>query len=272
MSGMELWWLGQSGFRLRDSKNGAPIFIDPFLSDHAGRTWPSPVQPDDLAGAGAILVTHEHIDHFDKPAIKAANEIPGAGFMLVLPEPIVDQAEEIGIPRDRIILMQPDKEIDVAGARVTAVPACHGLHVSDAYSFGEKISNGLVRFLGYVVDLGGVRAYHAGDTIPYQGMAQKLKLLNVQLAMLPINGRGFFRETERDIVGNMEPREAARVAVEMGASALIPMHWDLFLHNRGFPGDLAAYVSQFATDLTLLIIGRNQKIVLGGDGNGLSQD
>ena len=53
--------------------------------------------------------------------------------------------------------------------RIEPVPACHGVEVADAYNFGEQLSDGLVRYLGYVCELGGVRVYHAGDCIPYPG-------------------------------------------------------------------------------------------------------
>ena len=39
MTGVELWWLGQAGFRLRDLDNGHVVFLDPFVSAHADRSW-----------------------------------------------------------------------------------------------------------------------------------------------------------------------------------------------------------------------------------------
>ena len=128
--------------------------------------------------------------------------------------------------------------------------------MKDAYTFGREESNGQVRFLGYVVDLGGVRAYHAGDTIPYQGQVEALRPLRPHLALLPINGRDFFRETQRDLVGNINPREAAQLANDIGAEVLVPIHWELFSFNRGFPGEVAADLANEFPNLTLLVFGR----------------
>ncbi len=267
MSGMELWWIGQSGFRLRDPDGGPVVFVDPYLSEHKGRTWPAPIKPDALARADLVLCTHEHIDHFDQPALRAAAAIPASHFTLVVPEPIVDMATGLGRPRDHVIGAQPDKMIEFAGVRIHPVPACHGVNMRDAYSFGEKLSNGLIRFLGYVVELGGVRVYHAGDTIPYEGQVQRLSALHPHLALLPINGRDYFRE-QQNLVGNMNPREAAHVAADIGAQALVPMHWGLFDFNRGFPGDLASYVAQEVPDLTLLVLGRDRKLTYEPDESG----
>jgi len=261
MSGIELRWLGQSGFKLHDPSGGALAYLDPYLSAHKGRTWSAPIQPADLAKADLILCTHEHIDHFDKPAIKAANQVEGAHFQLVLPEPIIDQALELGIPRERITGAQPGQNLEIAGVQINPVPACHGLNMSDAYSFGKELSGGLIRFLGYVVGLGGTHIYHAGDTIPYTGQANLLQKLHPHLALLPINGRDYFRETERNIVGNMNPREAVHLAVDINAQALVPMHWDIFPYNRGFPGDLTAYAEMYAPQLTLLIFGRGKRFI-----------
>ncbi len=266
MSGVELRWLGQSGFALQDPAGGALAYVDPYLSPHKGRTWPAPIQPADLAKADIILCTHEHIDHFDKPAIKAANQTTGTHFQLIVPQPIVDQALELGIPGERVTGVQPGESLDIAGVKVFPTPACHGVNMSDAYSFGKELSGGLVRFLGYVIEIGGARVYHAGDCIPYEGQADLLKKLHPHLALLPINGRDFFRETEQNLVGNMNPREAAHLAFDISAQALVPMHWDIFPHNQGFPGNLTSYIEEYYPQLILLIFGRGKRFIFQPDG------
>ncbi len=255
MSGMELWFLGQSGFRLRDPQSETVVFVDPFISENPNRTWQAPVGPAALAEADLVLCTHQHIDHFDQPAIKAAIDTPGSRFTLAVPEPIIDMALALGIPPERLIGAQPNQDFSVAKARVWPVPACHGIHMSDAYSFGEDLSNGLVRYLGYVIELGGVRAYHAGDCIPYNGQVDILSPLRPEIALLPINGRDYFRE-QQDLVGNMDFREAAQLANDIGARLLVPMHWDIFKKNPGYPGDLVKFVEEKLPDLNVMVFGR----------------
>lgn len=265
MSGMELWWLGQSGFRLRGADHGPVFFIDPFLSPHRSRTWPCPATIEDLAQADAVLCTHEHIDHFDKPAIQAAAALPGSRFKLIIPQPIVPMALELNIPEERVIGVQPDQDIEAGGAHVTPLPASHGVNVSDAYNFGEALSGGLIRYLGFVVELGGVRAYHAGDTIPYDGLEDRLKILTPDIALLPINGRDYFREKQRNLVGNMDAREAASLAAGTGIHTLVPMHWELFPHNQGFPEELIQYIAEHTPQITVLVMGRGQKVIIKKD-------
>jgi L-ascorbate metabolism protein UlaG (beta-lactamase superfamily) len=57
---MQLTKLGQSCVRL--AKDGATLVIDPGI-------WSG---PDALAGAAAVLVTHEHADHLDAEAVRSA--------------------------------------------------------------------------------------------------------------------------------------------------------------------------------------------------------
>jgi L-ascorbate metabolism protein UlaG (beta-lactamase superfamily) len=114
--------------------------------------------------------------------------------------------------------------------------------MADAYTFGHEISGGLYRYLGYVIELAGVRVYHAGDTIAYEGMSQRLRDLHVDLALLPINGRSAEREA-RGLVGNLGPAEAADVAAEAGIPVMVPMHHDTIDGNTGSVAELRAYVA-----------------------------
>jgi L-ascorbate metabolism protein UlaG (beta-lactamase superfamily) len=161
--------------------------------------------------ADVVLCTHQHLDHFDQPALQAAAAVAGSRFTLVVPRPIVPMALQLGIPGDRVVGAQPRELLELAGVCVNPVPAKHGVDVSDA--------------------------------------------------LLPINGRDFFRETERNMVGNMDFREAVRLAADIGAQALIPMHWELFPHNLGFPGDLMTFAAQQSPELTILTFGRGRRLV-----------
>jgi L-ascorbate 6-phosphate lactonase len=236
------------------------VFVDPYLTARPERTWQAPVGPSALARADLVLATHEHTDHLDRPSLKQAAAEPGSRFTLVVPRPLVDLViSETGLPAERVVGAQPDEPLELAGVKVFPVPARHGINVADAYNFGEQVSDGLVRYLGYVVELGGVRAYHAGDCIPYDKHAERLRALSPDIALLPINGRDFYRENERNLVGNMDEREAARLAMDMGAHVMVPMHWELFPHNRGFPGDLVGFVGDQFPELNVLVLGRGAR-------------
>jgi L-ascorbate metabolism protein UlaG (beta-lactamase superfamily) len=136
------------------------------------------------------------------------------------------------------------------------VAALHGDTPADAYSFDGAARDGACRFLGYVFEGDGIRVYHAGDTIPYDGLAGEVRGLSPDVALLPINGRDAEREA-LGIVGNLDESEAVALAVEAGVELLVPMHWDMFAANPGSPG-LVVELARRHPALAVLVPGRDR--------------
>ncbi len=227
---------------------GTTLVIDAFLSPRPDRLVPPLVAPEDLAGVDAILATHEHRDHLDLaalPGLVAAS--PGA--RVIVPAPIAERVTEIA--GARVVPAFVDREIVVGTARIVPVPARHGTVMADAYTFGQELSGGLYRYLGYVIELAGVRVYHAGDTIAYEGMSERLRDLRIDLALLPINGRSADREA-RGLVGNLGPAEAADVAADAGITTMVPMHHDTIDGNTGSVAELRAHSAAHHPKLQVL--------------------
>jgi L-ascorbate metabolism protein UlaG (beta-lactamase superfamily) len=251
-----LWWLGQAGFLLRGA--GTTLLVDPYLTGAGPRRFPPPFPAADAAGVDAVLVTHEHGDHLDVDVARAF-AAAGSSARWVVPEPVADQVEALGIRRELIAPAQPGRPVTIGGVRVDPLPAHHGVHVADAYGPGAERSGGLVRFLGYVLDLGGTRVYHSGDCIDFPGLAAELARRDTHVVLLPVNGRDAEREA-RGIVGNMSAEEAVDVAVRAGAEVLVPMHWDMFEGNPGHPSRAVALVEREHPDLTVLLPSRARPI------------
>jgi L-ascorbate 6-phosphate lactonase len=224
-----LTWLGQAGFRLEI--DGVSLVIDPWVSPHEGRLVPAP--PLELAadGINLVLITHEHLDHLDLPFLPRLLE-RSTGATLVLPSPLVPVVEPVA-PSGQVLGVQPGDTLEVGGLEVHVVPAFHGLTMEDAYGDGSAHGAG-ARFVGYVLGHGG-RIYHAGDTIVTDVLEAALGELDVDVALLPINGRDEEREA-RGIVGNMDAREAVELALGIRANRLVPYHWDGFAGNTVAPG------------------------------------
>jgi L-ascorbate metabolism protein UlaG (beta-lactamase superfamily) len=232
-----LVWLGQAGFAMRLA--GTTVLIDPFLSPHPDRVVPAPFEAEQARGVGLVLITHDHLDHLDDDAvtgIAAASE----AAVFVVPEDVVDRMATLGIEGGRVRGLPPGGRTELGSVTVDAVPAAHGVTMEDAYRLGP--------FLGYVVSAGGARVYHSGDTVPFDGLVERLRALSIHLALLPINGRDREREAE-GIVGNLDAREAAQLAADIAADAAVPMHWDMFASN---PGDPAAFVAASRTPVIVL--------------------
>jgi len=146
-----------------------------------------------------------------------------------VPTELVERVAHLGVERERVVGVEATGAVELGGLTVHGVPACHGEDAADAYRLGP--------FRGFVVSGAGVHVYHAGDTIPFPGLVERLREVGVDLALLPINGRDAQREA-LGIVGNLDAREAAGLAAAIGASAVVPLHWDMFAANPGDPAEL----------------------------------
>ena len=213
-------WLGQASFRFDVGERR--ILVDPFFAEHEARLYPPHSVDEHGSDVDWLLVTHEHIDHLDPYSLReVAARSPGLKVVAPAPlEAMVRDGEFVGVNRgDRL---------DLDGVAVTVVPAIHGRTVEDGYPDDPA-------FVGYVLELEGTTLYHAGDTIVTDGLRAALAPLDVDVALLPVNGRTHYREDE-GLVGNMGTRDAVALATEIGASILVPYHWDLFRGNTEWPG------------------------------------
>ena len=226
---VQLTWIGQAGFLLRTP--ATRLAVDPFLSDHPDRRFPAPVGAGDLAGFELVLASHEHLDHLDGPGLR---DLLGRDdrVRVVVPAPAVPVAVEAGLPADRLVPARPGEPLAAGDVTVHPVPALHGVHATDAYSHGLPEDGDQVRYLGYVLETPDGRLYHAGDTLRWDGQAELLRRLGVDIALLPINGRDPEREAQ-DIVGNLDAAEALALARDAGIGTVVPMHYDLMQGNLG---------------------------------------
>ena len=229
--GFHLWWLGQSGFLIQFERRH--LLIDPYLSDSLTRKYAATdkphvrvtglaIDPARLDFIDVATSSHNHTDHLDaetlgpllraNPAMQLV--IPEANRAFVADRLRIDPAIPIGL--------DDGGACEAAGFHFTAIPSAH-----------EELSN---QYMGYVIRVGAWTLYHPGDTVLYPGMAERLRPFGVDLAMLPINGRA----PERRVAGNLNGREAANLAKQMGARRVIPCHYEMFEFNTAPPDEFVA--------------------------------
>ncbi|GER90369.1 MBL fold metallo-hydrolase [Dictyobacter vulcani] len=253
-----LWWLGQASFALKTSSN--TILIDPFLQPMAGRLVPPPFTAGQCPPINLVLYTHEHIDHLDIPTLEILANHPSQP-RFIAPAPIIDQILKAGVRPEQVQGVQPDEEVTNGAIKIFPIPALHGLSFPPVtYSFGQDISNGQYRYLGYVIEMAGVRIYHPGDTLVFDGLVERLQALKIDLALLPINGRSHFREQEQ-LVGNMDEREAADLAAAASIKAVIPTHYEMFSGNTGRPGFFVDYIRANHPELTCYLPSHGRRLI-----------
>ncbi len=228
-----LRWLGQMGLLVKMGET--VLCIDYFASDFPGRLVPPPIPAEEMKGIDLFLGTHNHIDHIDHPAWQAwAAGCPGAKF--VFPAFHREEILADGVDADRCVGMNDGESVRIGDITVRAIAASHEFLDPDPVS-------GLYPCLQYVIEGNGVRVYHAGDTLRYEGMLPKLEAFGpIDAALLPINGRDAERY-RRDFIGNMTFQEAADLAGELKPGLALPGHWDMFAENPGDPDAFTDYLT-----------------------------
>lgn len=230
-AGVDLFWLGQAGFVVRAA--GRTLLIDPYLSDslakkYAGkiyphiRAMPAPLSPGQARGIDALLCTHRHSDHMDPgtlPDVAALNPL----CIFVVPKAARERALEIGLAAERIAAMADgDRLLPFEGISIEALPSAHEER--------KRNERGEDEFLGYILRAGGAAVYHSGDCVPYPGLRERLAGLDIDAALLPINGRDE-RRRSNGIPGNFTFREAVELCESAGIPSLICHHFGMFDFN-----------------------------------------
>lgn len=247
-----LWNLGQASVLVKGAtKTGTAIdeadvattlVVDPYLTRSIEvnrpdtefvREYDAPLEPEQLAGITAVLITHHHGDHLDLDTITRLHRVsPNTKF--IVPAPHVRMLYDAGVTETAVIAACAGEKIRVCDdATVLPVAAAHTDYETDA--------EGHHLYLGYVVNLGGVCIYHSGDTVVTDELVDSLSHERPDVAILPINGEDYAR-TKREIAGNMGMREAVDFALSMHADLLLPNHYDMFPNNRENPAFLVDYI------------------------------
>lgn len=195
---MRLSFLGHAGIALDLEAGGKAhqLVIDPFITGNP-RT---PVKLESL-NPDHVLVTHAHGDHWaDVPALAER-----AGATVVATAEIATYASGLGLTAHGM---------NVGGAhqfpfgRLRLTPAWH------SSSFPDGTYGGMPT--GQVLDLGGHRLYHAGDTALFSDM-RLIGDLGLDLALLPI-GDNY----------TMGPDDALEAVKLLRPRYVMPIHFGTF--------------------------------------------
>ena len=241
------YWLGQAGFVLAHRRTR--VVIDPYLSDSLAlkyastefahrRLAPPPIAPAALTGIALVLCTHRHSDHMD-PGTLPALALANPGTPIGVPAAERDRALAMGLAPAALHPLEAGEVVRLGGVTVEALASAHEELAPDA--------QGRHPFLGYAIDLGGLKLYHSGDCVPYPGLAEQLSALRVEVALLPVNGRDAYRKS-RGVPGNFHLQEAIALCRAAGVGVLVGHHYGLFEFNTIDPSAARAALAR-ASDL-----------------------
>jgi L-ascorbate metabolism protein UlaG (beta-lactamase superfamily) len=194
---MEIRFLGHSAFALIEGDT--TVLVDPFLTGN-----PKAAAAADEVDASAILLTHGHGDHIgDTVAIAKRTGAPVLA--------IVELANEIGedLGSDHQVFdpnIGGTVEFDWGSVRLT--PAWHT----------STTPKGTINTpAGLVIEFGGKRIYHLGDTALFSDLQLAGKRGRIDAALMCIGGHY-----------TMDRFDAVEAAKLVGADLVIPCHYDTF--------------------------------------------
>lgn len=188
---MDIKYLGHSAFEIETT--GKKILIDPFL------VCVPNYKPENIYD---IFVTHAHADHLGD-AIEISHKT-GASITAIF-----ELANYCAKKGARVNDIGLGSWVEYSWGRAIAVPAFHSSSTSDGAYGGCPC--------GYVFEIEGKTIYHAGDTALSSEMKTIGELYQPDIVMLPIGGKY-----------TMDIEHAVMAAEWLGASEIIPMHYNTF--------------------------------------------
>lgn len=159
-TGLRLTWLGHSS--VLAELDGQRVLFDPVWGERCSpfpfagprRLHPLPLPPAALGPVDVVVISHDHYDHLDMPAVKA---LAGTDTVFAVPLGVGAHLEHWGVRTTRIRELDWHESTRVGGLTLTATPARHFC--------GRALHNPQhTLWASWVVAGEEHRIYHSGDT------------------------------------------------------------------------------------------------------------
>lgn len=162
------------------------IYIDPFKINKS------------FNDAEIIFITHSHYDHYSEEDI---NKIKKKDTIIIAPKDVTEKLLQEGYKRESIITVEPNKEYKVEGIKFETV---------SAYNIDKQFHPKENEWVGYIIELQGIRYYIAGDT----DINEDNKNVRCDVAFVPVGG-----------TYTMDFKEATNLINEIKPKIAVPIHY-----------------------------------------------
>ncbi|MBR0428069.1 MAG: MBL fold metallo-hydrolase [Clostridia bacterium] len=170
---------------IKISKNKI-IYIDPFNIEK------------NFNDADIIFITHSHYDHYSEKDIE---KVKKENTFFVAPEDVKNELLHKGISNDKIISVKPNQTCEILGIKFETIPA---------YNVNKKFHPKENNWVGYIIEIDGIRYYIAGDTDINE---DNLKV-KCNVCFVPVGG-----------TYTMDYKEAAQFVNEIKPKIAVPIHY-----------------------------------------------
>jgi N-acyl-phosphatidylethanolamine-hydrolysing phospholipase D len=220
-------WVGHSTFAIQDG--GDVVLTDPHWGARAllpKRLSPPGLPLDSIPEGAFAVLSHNHYDHLDSWTVR---QLPAAMHWFV-PLGLAKWFRDRG--RQSVVELDWWQSARHGRWTLTCLPAQH-------WSNRFRMARNATLWCSWLLDSGDRRYYFAGDSGYYHGFEEiGRRFAPLDVAFLPIGAyepRWFMRYQHAD------PAEAYQAFLDLGARAMIPMHWGCF-DLTDEPADLAPKV------------------------------
>ncbi|MEK6646347.1 MAG: MBL fold metallo-hydrolase [Candidatus Firestonebacteria bacterium] len=228
---LALYWIGQAGFAFC-FKNKLGL-IDPYLSDYLAKKYKdtkvshirmmsAPLNSVNIRNLDLVFCSHSHSDHMDPETLRILAK-HNTNCKFVIPKAVMDLAIKIGLDEANIQAVNAGEKISYnSDIKIEVIPASH-----EEIKFNKKKEH---YFLGFILKFGNITIYHSGDCVLYDGLKDILKTKNIDIALLPINGRDLYRK-KLNILGNFTFEEALDLCSYCKIPTMFSHHFGMFAFN-----------------------------------------
>jgi len=148
--------------------------------------------------ADIIFITHSHYDHYSE---KDIDKVKQDNTYFVAPEDVNSELLKQGIDEERIIQVAPNQTEEILGIKVETI---------SAYNVNKKFHPKENNWVGYIIEIDGIRYYIAGDTDINE---DNLKV-KCDVCFVPVGG-----------TYTMNCMEAAQFVNEIKPKVAVPIHY-----------------------------------------------
>lgn len=221
-SGFRVTWLGHS--TLFVEIDGVRILTDPVWGNRVSpvafagpkRFHPPPARLDALPPLDAIIISHDHYDHLDRPTVLSLVKTR-ATTPFITSLGVGERLERWGIPPTGITELDWWEQAEINGVKITAAPAQHfsgrGIKDRNATLWSSFHFRGPKHSFYFGADTGLTREY--------EEIARRLGPFD--LVAIEI---GAYHPAWGDI--HLGPANALTAYRMLGSGAFLPIHWGTF--------------------------------------------
>ncbi len=216
---IEVVWIGHASFLV--CTPGFNALIDPVWAKWMGplkRHRDPGIDIEHLPPIDLVLITHAHFDHLCRMSLK---RIVDGSQTVIVPRGVGNVVRKLNVSEVREMT-----DWESIGFRDSEI------HFTPAHHWGARyIHDTHKEFGGFVIKTPGHSVYHSGDSAYFDGFQEIGQRHDIDTALLPIGA--YDCPSGREV--HMNPEEAVKAFLDLGATRMIPMHHATFPISNEHP-------------------------------------